>query len=90
MYFSVLPGDELGFFKTVFPVVVISNYKSISLLPHNCKFATVLSCNIDIWYAEYLTYDLPQGGCDPQVENYWSICIWVSYILGEVCNTKKQ
>ena len=33
------------------------NHKIISLLLHGCNFATVMTSNVDILYAEYLTCD---------------------------------
>jgi hypothetical protein len=38
--------------------VVAPNHKIISLLFHNCNFATVRNYNVNIWYAEYLIYNL--------------------------------
>lgn len=39
--------------------------KIISLLLHNCHFATIVNCNVN----KYLICD-PQMGHDPQVPNY--------------------
>jgi hypothetical protein len=54
-------------FNTVLHVVVTSNHKIISLLLHNCNFAVVINCNVNIWNIGYLIYD-PQEGHDSQVE----------------------
>ena len=58
-------------FNTTPRVVVTPNHKIISLLHHNCNFATVMNHIANIWYAWYLLFN-PQGGHDPQVENHWS------------------
>ena len=41
-------------FDAVPHVVVTPNYKIISLLLHNCDFATAINCNVNIRYAGYL------------------------------------
>ena len=53
-------------------VVVTPNHKIISLLLHNCSFATVMNHNVNIWYAGYLIYDPPpkKRGCDLQVKHH--------------------
>ena len=51
-------------FDTVPHVVLTPNHKVVLLL-HGCNFA---SCNVNIWYAGYLTCG-PQRGRGPQVEN---------------------
>ena len=42
-----------------------------SLLLHDCNFATVVNCNVNIWYAGYLIFSSLRG-LNPQVENHWS------------------
>lgn len=44
-------------FNTVPHVVVTANRKIISLLLYNCNFASVLNCNVNIWYAGHLICD---------------------------------
>ena len=61
-------------FNTVFHVMVIPppGIKVILFLLHSCNFATVMDCNINIYYARYLLHDLCErvGQPDPQVENH--------------------
>lgn len=47
----------LWIFNTVLHDVAIPNHKIIPLLLCNCNFVTVMSCNVNIWYAGYLVYD---------------------------------
>jgi hypothetical protein len=55
------------------------NHKSISLLLHNCNFATTI--NVNICYAGYLIRD-PQRGCEPQIENTASeIVNWLTILM---------
>lgn len=54
--------------NTVSHVVVTTDYKFISLLLHNCNFASVMNHNVNIWYAGYLISD-PQSGHSPQIES---------------------
>lgn len=42
-----------------------------SLLLLYCNFATVVNCNVNIWYARYLIFNAG-GNNNPQVENHWS------------------
>jgi hypothetical protein len=62
--------------NTVRRVIVTPNQKTILLLLHNCKFATVMNCNVNAWYAGYLIcnpYERvvhPQRGCDLQIDNH--------------------
>lgn len=51
-------------FNIVSPVVVTTNHKIHSLLPHSCDFAIIMSGNGDICYAGYLV-------CSPM--GLWSI-----------------
>lgn len=44
------------------------SHEIISWLLRNYNSGTVISYDINIWYAGYLKYD-PQRGCNPQVEN---------------------
>ena len=57
-------------FNTVLHVVMTPNHKIILLLFHNYNFATVMICNVNIWYVGYLICDL-KWGCNPQVEDCW-------------------
>jgi hypothetical protein len=50
----------LQLFSTI-PHVVIPNHQVISLLLHNCKFATVINSNVNIWYAWHLMCDSQRG-----------------------------
>ena len=48
-------------FNTVPHVMVTDNPKIISLLLHNCNFATVMNHNVNFWYAGNL-YVTPMKG----------------------------
>lgn len=61
-------------FKIVSRVVVGPSHKSIPLPLHICKIATIMNCNVGIWYAGYLICQ-SQMGHDPQIENPWCPCI---------------
>jgi hypothetical protein len=57
--------------------VVTPNHDIISLLLHNCNFATVMNCIISIWYADDLKRALgkgpwtaPKRGHGSQMENH--------------------
>jgi len=59
-------------FRRVPPAVVTPNYKGISLLLYNCNLATLMNCNVNIWYACCLT-------CDPQTASWptdWKLLPW--------------
>lgn len=56
--------------------MVTPNHSIISLLLHNRNFATLMNCDVNIWYAGYLRLDPvkglfePKWVCDLQVEKY--------------------
>ena len=50
----------LQLLNTVSHVVVNPNHKIISLLLHNCNFATVVNHNVNILYAGYLICNSPK------------------------------
>jgi hypothetical protein len=54
--------------NTVPHVVITPNHKVISLLLYNCNFATLVNCNINIWYVEYLICD-PGKDCSVPKES---------------------
>lgn len=66
--------------KIVPYVVVTLNHRIISLTLNNCNFVTLMICNLII-------FDIPMGGRDPQVENYY-FCqpIFAQYFL---CSVRK-
>ena len=49
-------------FNTIPHVVVTPNNKIILLLLYNCNFASIMNCNVNIWYAGYLVFD-PWRSC---------------------------
>lgn len=78
----ILLGQWLSAFLTLWPfnivphIAVTLKYKLISLIPHNCNFANVVTCKINIWDVGYLTcYPFesviwPQKGHAPHAENH--------------------